>query len=88
MSHLSAPEITVPTRLLSETVSEHASYEGPDVKTDFRNRLGLQVASMKGKSRTFVVEHIYGVPTETATIATAPAPGSLGSWGDKFDCKR
>jgi uncharacterized protein (TIGR03435 family) len=39
-------------------------YDGPDVKTEFRNRLGLQVESMKGKIRTFVVDHIDRVPTE------------------------
>jgi uncharacterized protein (TIGR03435 family) len=39
-------------------------YDGPDVKTEFRNRLGLQVESTKGKVRTFVVDHIDRVPTE------------------------
>jgi uncharacterized protein (TIGR03435 family) len=39
-------------------------YDGPDAKTEFRNRLGLRVESMKGKIRIFVVDHIDRVPTE------------------------
>ena len=39
-------------------------YDGPDAKTEFRNRLGLRVEPAKGKIRTFVVDHIERVPTE------------------------
>jgi uncharacterized protein (TIGR03435 family) len=39
-------------------------YEGPDAKTEFRNRLGLRVEPVKGKIKTFAVDHIDRVPTE------------------------
>jgi len=39
-------------------------YEGPDAKTEFRKQLGLRLEPIKGKIRTFVVDHIDRVPTE------------------------
>jgi uncharacterized protein (TIGR03435 family) len=39
-------------------------YNGPDAKTEFRNRLGLRLEPVKGKIRTFAVDHIDRVPTE------------------------
>ena len=48
----------------SETTPATRPFEGPDAKTEFRNRLGLRLESMKGKIRIFVVDHIDRVPTE------------------------
>jgi uncharacterized protein (TIGR03435 family) len=39
-------------------------YDGPDAKTEFRNKLGLRLEPAKGKIRTLVVDHIDRVPTE------------------------
>jgi uncharacterized protein (TIGR03435 family) len=39
-------------------------YDGPDAKTEFRNKLGLRLEPIKGKTKTFVVDHIDKVPTE------------------------
>ena len=39
-------------------------YEGPEAKTEFRNKLGLRLEPTKGKIKTFVVDHIDRVPTE------------------------
>jgi uncharacterized protein (TIGR03435 family) len=39
-------------------------YEGPDAKTEFQNKLGLRLEPIKGKMRTFVVDHIDRVPTD------------------------
>jgi uncharacterized protein (TIGR03435 family) len=39
-------------------------YEGPDAKTEFRNKLGLRLEPIKGKIRTFAVDHIDRYPTE------------------------
>lgn len=39
-------------------------YEGPEAKTEFRNKLGLRLVPVKGKIRTFVVDHIDRFPTE------------------------
>jgi uncharacterized protein (TIGR03435 family) len=39
-------------------------YEGPEAKTEFRNKLGLLLEPVKGKIRTFVVDHVDRVPTE------------------------
>ena len=38
-------------------------FEGPDAKTEFRNKLGLRLEPMKGMVRTFVVDHMDRVPT-------------------------
>lgn len=39
-------------------------YEGPEAKTEFRDKLGLRLEPVKGKIKTFVVDHIDRVPTE------------------------
>jgi uncharacterized protein (TIGR03435 family) len=39
-------------------------FQGPDAKTEFRNRLGLRIESTKGKIKTFAVDHLESVPTE------------------------
>ncbi len=47
-----------------ETAPRAPPFEGPDAKTEFRKRLGLLIEPVKGKIRTFVVDHMDRVPTE------------------------
>ncbi len=39
-------------------------YEGPEAKTEFRDKLGLRLEPVKGKVKTFVVDYIHRIPTE------------------------
>jgi uncharacterized protein (TIGR03435 family) len=41
-----------------------APFEGPDAKTEFRNKLGLRLEPVKGTIKTFIVDHMDRVPTE------------------------
>ena len=47
-----------------ESFPSAPAYEGPDAKTEFRNKLGLRLEPIKGKIRTFAVDHIDSIPTE------------------------